>query len=186
MNIDWDELNKGAASEMEKVAWNINPFDGFGAVSGLKNMAGGIMDQVGKLLPLGIAAMSGGGKAKAVAPRPSGGAVRTLLPDMAGQVGSISHSGKAIMGYAPPPALAKVAATGIESVVWAARNRVANSILNQVTKTNPLAMQLPSGASATDVDRRKIELTSKYPEMQELLENPENQEYLERLLSEEA
>jgi hypothetical protein len=67
-----------------------------------------------------------------------------------------------------------------DPLIWAARNRVANHVLNEVTKTNPLGMS--EATKTTQENPKQLELVSKYPELEELLKDEQNKAYLNKLL----
>jgi hypothetical protein len=75
----------------------------------------------------------------------------------------------------------KIANPLYDPLLWAARNRVANHVLNEVTKTSPSGAG--ERAKLTEENPKKIELTSKYPELAKLLEDEENKAYLNKLLA---
>jgi hypothetical protein len=62
-----------------------------------------------------------------------------------------------------------------------AKNRIANSVINEVTKTNPLGGDISEHAPAQPSEK-EIQLVSEFPEIKEMLKNEENKAYLERLL----
>ena len=156
------------------------------------------MAQLGQIAPLamgGIMAMNGGGGASHAA---SGAQTngyygpRSLITHNPGKVTSLSSPTVGPANYANPVlreqaqmTMPKVAAAGaaVDSLMWAARNRLANNVLNQVTKTNPLGMDLSSD-EAKRVEEKKLEITTKYPELAHLMEKEENKAYLRRLMQE--
>jgi hypothetical protein len=74
----------------------------------------------------------------------------------------------------------------MDDVTDAARKRVVNSVLNEVTKTNPLGVDSPRQQPIPHNTEKEIQLVSEYPEIKEMLKNEENKAYLERLLKEQA
>jgi hypothetical protein len=74
----------------------------------------------------------------------------------------------------------------MDDVTDAARKRMVNSVLNEVTKTNPLGVDSPRPQPIPQNTEKEIQLVSEYPEIKEMLKNEENKAYLERLLKEQA
>lgn len=208
MNIDWKELEQGFTQELAKTSglrdgFNkiknitpklkpiVKPAIAVGAGTGLVNAAGDAMSGIGNmvdsaksLLPMGLmglAAMSGGGKGAGA----SGGGTHTYYPSQhspsyltpdPGTVSGFSNPRK----YSSPFKQADVI---FDSLGEAVKRRVANSILNEVTSTNPLGMDLPGAAANTDkVKPEELEITSRYPEMQAMLQDEKNKAYLQKLL----
>jgi hypothetical protein len=62
----------------------------------------------------------------------------------------------------------------------AAKNRVANKVLDKIVSTETKKEKNPSK------DKKEVELTSSNPEVKALLENEDNKKYLEKLISEKA
>lgn len=74
----------------------------------------------------------------------------------------------------------------MDDVADVARKRVVNSVINEVTKTNPFGVDSPRPQMAPQNSEKEIQLVSEYPEIKEMLKNEENKAYLERLLKEKA
>lgn len=79
----------------------------------------------------------------------------------------------------------KLAGGVMEALTDAAKRRVANSVLNEFTTTNPLGMDLPAQAQKQQ-EAKKLELVSAHPEIAQMIENPQTKAYLERLLQTSA
>lgn len=205
MKIDWDELNKGIASEIEKNAglWNAikhpvrtvqnfvgNNMPGFSQINDLKKSFDGAMDTVKQIAPIagiGLATAmmnkNQGQQNKGNVVANNGNAPKSLLSYDKQGVHGWNDAVVGPQSQALQAAGVKTAGVGFEPVVWAARNRIANGVLNAVTKTNPLAMELPQGAESEQARKeRELELTTKYPEIAKLLENDQNKAYLRSLL----
>jgi hypothetical protein len=203
MNIDWNELTQGFQQEMEKsAAWDISagkkliPWaTGAGAVGvGVKGVGvaqdalkgvGSFVDSAKTWAPIGLAALFGMGGAGG-AKQQGGGVVNNYLssklnpsyltPDP-GTVSSISSP----RAYASS---VKQADAIFDMLGDTVKRRIANSVVNEITKTNPLGMRIADNAeaSASGPHPSEVELTSKYPEMQELLKDEKNKAYLRKLL----
>lgn len=63
----------------------------------------------------------------------------------------------------------------------AVQNRIANNVIDKVIAGSPTSPQSPSST-----EEKAIEITSKYPEMTDLLKDERNKAYLERLMKENA
>lgn len=198
MKLDWTELLNGADSVFEKTAQTKVSSGGVkkpmikgvaagtalgagaagagalgsGVLGTAMNSLGGLSG-IAALLPL----LASGGKRKEFQ-RPPTIHVHTgkrptaldALPE--NQVGGFNS-----MNYGEP---IKVAGDIITDALTAAvRNRLANRAIDAVT-TAPNKID-SKGSSAED---KKLEIVSKYPEMEELLKKEENKAYLEKLLKE--
>lgn len=165
-------------------------YQGYNAYQGMKGTLGQGWEALSKLAPVGIMAalasgmrgnnsankaqmmMAGGGRPQSLLNvNPAG--VATLRAPQVGPTFSIA-----------PEAPTQVKLALFDPIMWSVRNRVANHIVNEVTKTNPLAMDLDNKLNLTEDEAAKnIELVSKYPELENLLKDEQNKAYLKKLLS---
>jgi len=175
-----------------------------GAMTGLQdkyNAAGkaisAVGDVAGQVLPIGLAAGGaallgglGGGKGRSTPEQPSTGGYapgrRTLLTRGHGDVNSLVNP---MTSWAPQGGGLKLAGV-MDSVGWAARNRVANMALNAATglplNTNPLHAAAEPPAKRNEDLAKEVELVTKYPEIKAMLEQPETKEHLLDILEGKA
>jgi hypothetical protein len=198
MNIDWDKLNEGFNEELQKNAFSLWPFakkvapvvgTGVGIAAGahgLKNYVGGAFGDFAEaakaIAPIGLATLLGATTTSSKPPSnpnvsylPSHQKPSYLTPDP-GTVSAISSP----RPYASPIKQASI----VDSFEDAVNRRIANSVLNQVTKTNALGFSIaPEDKPIVEKHPKEVELTSKYPELDELLKDERNKSYLKKLLS---
>jgi hypothetical protein len=198
MNLDWEKLTEGFREELEK-SGSINygavakkvvapALVGGGILAGGSSLLGSASNGLGEIgeiakavAPIGLAAlmgMSGGKSNKGNAARrtylPSHEKPSFLTPDP-GTVSSISSP----RAYASPIKQADL----VDSFGDAVNRRIANSVLNQVTKTNALGFAINDPARAASAKQPKeLELVAKYPELENLLKDEANKAYLKKLL----
>jgi hypothetical protein len=208
MNIDWENLTKGFKEELEKNGglptgrlpkiWpavkKYGPavgITGAGAAGvhslygGAQNTFDGLADTLKTVAPIGLAALMGmaGNNAKNQAGLqptylPSHQKPSYLTPDP-GTLSSISQP----RAYASPIKQADI----MDMFGDAINRRIANSVLNQVTKTNALGystdnpVQTPATPPAKNRSK-ELELVAKYPELENLLKDEANKAYLKKLL----
>jgi hypothetical protein len=193
MKIDWNELNKGIASALEKSAAPKGGFKkpligaggmaagagvaGLGASAMGGMMSGGGLGSLAGYLPA-LLPLLASGKPKNLQQRPPVIHVHTgrrptvldSLPE--NQVGSVNN-----MNTGQP---IKVAGDPItDALAVAVKSRLANKAIDVITNKSKA-----ENAVHPDTDAKKIEIVSKYPEMAHLLEKEENRAYLEKLLKE--
>ena len=176
---------------------------GAGAVAGVPWAAGrvgsalgGVVDGAMGYIPglLGMMGGFGGGAGKSIASAGAGaahgyGGRMSLLSLPKGEPTSMMNP---VMG--PANKLAGF----MDNLTWAAKNRVANHMINTATGTKPEVGQVdpmtggyeePYGATTSGTphksEKEQIELVTKYPEIQEMLKNPETRKYLETLLTQQ-
>lgn len=215
MNINWEELIKGASDTLA-ASDNNNKQAGFnpvGLARGTRDFMVGIPGAIQEgarvlrrggralaalpgqamgLLPM-LGAFGGGAGGAAGVPAATGAlggslTKRSLIPKASGtaSVYSLAENPMAIADFhniAPT----KVAGAMFDSLAWAAQNRAANAVLNSTTGTTPtgqVAGRADGRAGQALPTTQELEIISKYPELQEILEHPENKAYLERLLQE--
>jgi hypothetical protein len=163
---------------------------GYNKFQGLQGAFGQGWDALSKLAPVGIMAAlasgmrgnSAGGNAQMM--MAGGGRPQSLLNVNPGGVTSL-RSPKAGPAFSiAPESPMQVKLAFFDPIMWSARNRVANHILNEVTKTNPLSMDLPNKTNLNEEETAKnLELVTKYPELENLLKDEQNKAYLKKLLS---
>lgn len=203
MNIDWTELEQGFQQELEKAAisWpsigkKAVPFigtagaaaagvKGYEAVKDITKGVGGFMDSAKSLAPIGLAALFGGSGGGG-APQQQG-VVNNYVNTNANRPSYLTPNPGTVSALSSPREYSqpnfKQADAIFDSLGDAVKRRIANSVINEVTKTNPLG--LPSEEvrhKASVKSPQELEITSKYPEMQELLKDEQNKAYLQRLL----
>jgi hypothetical protein len=208
MNIDWEKLTEGFREELEKNGsapsgripkiWpafkKYGPavgVTGAGAAGlhsiygGAQNTLDGLADTLKMVAPIGLAALMGMAGNNA---NNQGGMQPTYLPSHQkpsyltpdpGTVSSISRP----RAYASPIKQADI----MDMFGDAINRRIANSVLNQVTKTNALGystdnpVQAPAAPHAENRSK-ELELVAKYPELENLLKDEANKAYLKKLL----
>lgn len=169
---------------------------GYGAYQGyqkfqdVKGALGQGWEALSKLAPVGImAALASGmrGNNRGANPQmmmPGGGRPQSLLNVNPAGVTSLRapKTGPAFSIAPESPMQVKLAL--FDPIMWSVRNRVANHIVNEVTKTNPLAMDLDNKINLNEEESAKnLELVTKYPELENLLKDEQNKAYLKKLLS---
>lgn len=202
MKIDWNTLEEGFNDELNKLAssvpnasWWKKPWfkpavktvgyggaaaGGIGMLDSLKNSAGGTLEGLAGLLPVGLAALSGlaGGKndmGKHSLPYfPQYQKPSYLTPDP-GTVSAISSP----RAYASPIKTSSM----VGSFEDAVQRRIANSVLNRVTNTDALGFAIdPSKKQQPAASPKELEIVAKYPELEDLLKDENNKAYLKKLL----
>jgi hypothetical protein len=195
MKIDWNELQSGVASEMDKLAFSLPKFSlpklgpkgkavaagaglagagaaGANAVGGMVNkQVGGALSGMADYLPM-LLPFLGGSRASSPTGSPVVHVTTQKPPGMldlpANQMGSLSSPN---LGQS----FAKSANLSLAKVIQA---RLVNQAIDNVSSST-----VPQ-ETANPAEAKKIELVSKYPEMAKLLEKEENKAYLEKLLKE--
>jgi hypothetical protein len=182
---------------------NSNPIaHGVGAYNKVQNVVGAVGDMgsavvkgapllLGGILAMGAAGAMGKKQAPQVPQQAFPGQRKSVLSyDTMGvntqfKPGPIAYNGNG--QYKMGSENTKAANQAIDSLLWAARNRVANHVLNEITQTDPshgsVGVVKPQGSvEAQTQDPEAIALTSEYPEINEMLKNDETRAYLEKLL----
>lgn len=142
----------------------------------LGNSAEGVADAAPGLLSL-MNQVAGGQSASQ-----GGSSPGYMLPP---QHGGVSTWRNPLSVYNPSQPVFKRAGI-MDDVADVARKRVVNSVINEVTKTNPFGVDSPKPQMTPQNSEKEIQLVSEYPEIKEMLKNEENKAYLERLLKEKA
>jgi hypothetical protein len=148
------------------------------AVSGLGNMATGAMNTIGKYAPVamaGLAALSGGGNRN----QPQMGYNPYMRPRQQSILNTTTmdpHSLGAPQMFAEKLAayLQKKAGIG-DALTNAASRKVLDSVFDAATPN-------PVDRVAQQAKEKEVELTSKYPEIEDMLKDQQNKAYLEKLL----
>ena len=146
--------------------------------TGLSN-AGDMLNYLPLLNSLG----GGGAQKPSAAPRPAG---NMILPSN----GNVSSLLAPRMQYNPGQPMVVQASLDskfagvMDDITDVAKKRMVNHVVNEITQTNPLGMSMQANKPVEDRKEKEIELTSKYPEIAEILKNEQNKAYLERLLKE--
>jgi hypothetical protein len=154
---------------------------GAGMYEAVKNQIGNTVGQLEGLLGGAPGLLSGLLSGSGASGRPEQ-SLGYLLPSQHGGVSSLKNP---LSVYNPAQPIFKRAGI-MDDVADAARKRMVNSVLNEVTKTNPLGVDSPRQQSTSHNSEKEIQLVSEYPEIKEMLKNEENKAYLERLLKEQA
>jgi hypothetical protein len=145
-----------------------------GKISGAISGAG---HALGSMAPVLLSALSGGARK---------GPAAQLAPQ---RTSMLTHGLEGVHSLGSPRTVtaeySEKLAGVMDAISDAAKRRVANSVLNEVTNTTPLGTAL-AAPQQTASDKAKLELTSAHPEISQMLENPQTKAYLERLLQEQA
>lgn len=203
MNIDWNELTQGFQQEMEKSAVSLAdvgtglkklmPWAAGAAATGVgvkgTGMAQNALQGVGSFVdsaktwaPMGLAALFGMGGAGGA--KQQGRVVNNYLPSKL-RPSYLTPDPGTVSSISSPRAYAssvKQADDIFDSLGDALKRRIANSVVNEVTQTNPLGMRIDDNTESSHTHPSVVELTSKYPEMQKLLKDEKNKAYLQKLL----
>jgi hypothetical protein len=151
------------------------------AVNGLGNMATSAMNTVGKYAPLamaGVAALSGGGNKNQQqqmgynpyrGPRPQSILNTTTMDPHS--LGAPQMFTEKLAAY-----LQKKAGIG-DAIATAASRKMLDSVFEATTPP-------PVDRMAQQAKEKEVELTSKYPEIENMLKDQQNKAYLEKLLKE--
>ena len=154
---------------------------GLGMVDAAKKSIGDVAEGLAGAAPFGLAALMGlsGNKQQSndsvhVPYYPQYQKPSYLTPDP-GTVSSISSP----RAYANPIKVGSI----VGSFEDAVQRRIANSVLNKVTNTDALGFPIDQSKKQGQPNSSKeLEIVAKYPELEELLQDESNKNYLKKLL----
>jgi hypothetical protein len=175
-----------ATSPFKAVADGVSNFVGkFNPVTPITHAISDAGDALKSVAPLGLAAVAGGGLLGGGSS--GGGGAGNNYGSGGGSRGDILNYNKAGVSTMNAPKV-KVGGFLLDPLMAAAERRAANSVLNEVTKTNPFGESEASADAHTqphmhEKSDKEIQLVSKYPELAKLLEDEKNKAYLAQLTS---
>lgn len=196
MKLDIQELERGINESLEKEGF-LNSIPGMKGLKALNAgvdyvVGGGLMDDIGNLAPAALPFLgmmggkSGGGAAAPQSININLGQSAPSLGTGSGAVRTFGQMSQGSMGSGTPNVkVSGLLDLGLLRTVLTART--ANEMIDTVQqdKNNPLPQQTQP-IIPQEANKAKVELVSKYPEIEKMLADPQSRAYLESLLTKDT